>query len=302
MSEAEQTIDEQIDSRPADKSPLARIATRHGVQPSRLIAVIQQTIIKDRNVSDEEVLAFLMVADRYGLDPILKQIHAFRARGGGLVPIVGVDGWARIASQEPLCDGYTFKYAYKPDGSILSCTCVMGVKGRAIPTEITEFYDECFRPTDAWKQMGHRMIRHRAFVQACRVVLGVSGLYDPEEGEDIATGVIGGAPSEGEQQRDRLKAILDQRQPPAEQQATPQPQTEAPATPPAEQWQPVKVSVVERVNRKGGAFVRWRVVLEDGTELKSESEDHFPALDFAQQGMATEMLIEDGTIKGVRNP
>ena len=47
-------------------------------------------------VSDEQMIALLIVADQYGLNPFTKEIYAFPDKHKGIVPVVGVDGWSRI--------------------------------------------------------------------------------------------------------------------------------------------------------------------------------------------------------------
>ena len=52
--------------------------------------------------------ALLIVANQYGLNPWTKEIYAFPDRQNGIVPIVGVDGWARILNENPNFDGIEF--------------------------------------------------------------------------------------------------------------------------------------------------------------------------------------------------
>ena len=59
---------------------------------------------------------------------------------------------------------------------------------------MTEYYSECVRSTDPWK-MKHRMLRHKALIQAARYAFGFSGIYDEDEGAKIAE--IGGEKDAG---------------------------------------------------------------------------------------------------------
>jgi len=47
-------------------------------------------------VTNEQMLALLVVADQYRLNPFLNELYAFPDKKGGITPIVGVDGWSRI--------------------------------------------------------------------------------------------------------------------------------------------------------------------------------------------------------------
>ena len=134
--------------------------------------------------SDEEFVAFLMVARRYDLDPLLKEIYAFPAKGGGIVPIVSIDGWVNLMNSHPQFDGVEFSFD-EPGGNLISCTCTVYRKDRSRPIIVTEYLAECFRNTDPWK-MAHRMLRHKALIQALRYAFGFAGIYDQDEAEKIA--------------------------------------------------------------------------------------------------------------------
>ncbi len=65
---------------------------------------LKNTAFKGGNVTDEQFTALLIVANQYGLNPWTKEIYAFPDKGG-IVPVVGVDGWARIINEHPQFDG-----------------------------------------------------------------------------------------------------------------------------------------------------------------------------------------------------
>ena len=74
---------------------------------SDLMATLKNTAFKG-NVNDSQMTALLIVANQYGLNPWTKEIYAFPDRQNGIVPIVGVDGWARILNENPNFDGIEF--------------------------------------------------------------------------------------------------------------------------------------------------------------------------------------------------
>ncbi len=130
--------------------------------------------------------AFLIVAKEYDLNPLTKEIYAFPGRGGGIVPIVSIDGWVNLVNSNPQCDGFEFEMEHgPPDGELISCTCTMYRKDRSHPVSVTEYYEECKRATEPWK-MKHRMLRHKAMIQAARYAFGFAGIYDEDEGRTIA--------------------------------------------------------------------------------------------------------------------
>lgn len=164
---------------PQPPSLLAKLASRYSVEPAKMLSTLKATAFKGE-VSNEQMMALLIVADQYRLNPWTKEIYAFPDKGG-IVPVIGVDGWARIINEHPQFDGVTFSYAPQDN----SCTCVIYRKDRAHPIEVTEYLSECRRETQPWKSHPKRMLRHKALVQAARLAFGFAGVYDHDEAERI---------------------------------------------------------------------------------------------------------------------
>jgi phage recombination protein Bet len=159
-------------------SLLSKIANRYSVDPQKMLGTLKATAFKG-DVSNEQMMALLVVADQYGLNPFTKEIYAFPDRQQGIVPVVGVDGWARIINSHPQFDGMTFLNT--EDG----CVCKIYRKDRAHPTEVIEYLSECKRETGPWKSHPRRMLRHKAMIQCARIAFGFVGIYDQDEAEHI---------------------------------------------------------------------------------------------------------------------
>ena len=136
----------------------------------------------------EQFAAFLIVAKEYDLNPLTKEIYAFPGRGGGIVPIVSIDGWVNLVNSHPQCDGFEFAKEDDGQGQLYAFQCTMHRKDRKHPTIVTEYLSECIRQTEPWK-MKHRMLRHKSFIQAARYAFGFAGIYDEDEGRVIADAV-----------------------------------------------------------------------------------------------------------------
>jgi len=91
----------------AQASKLAKTLGMEG-EGTELMAVLKATAFKGQ-VSDAQMAALLLVANQYGLSPWTKEIYAFPDRQNGIVPVVGVDGWARIINAHPQFDGMDFE-------------------------------------------------------------------------------------------------------------------------------------------------------------------------------------------------
>lgn len=145
-----------------------------------LIDTLKATAFKGQ-VSDAQMTALMVVANQYGLNPWTKEIYAFPDKNNGIVPVVGVDGWARIINSHPQFDGMEFEQDDQ------SCTCIMFRKDRGRPVKVTEYMAECRRTNvGPWQSHPKRMLRHKAMIQCARLAFGFGGIYDLDEAERIA--------------------------------------------------------------------------------------------------------------------
>lgn len=160
-------------------SLVSRMANRYGVDADKMMSTLKATAFKGE-VTNEQMMALLIVAEQHGLNPWTKEIYAFPDRTG-IVPVVSVDGWARIINGNPQMDGISFEMP--EDGS--ACTCTIHRKDRAHPTRVTEYLAEVNRGTQPWKSHPRRMLRHKALIQCARIAFGFSGIYDEDEAERI---------------------------------------------------------------------------------------------------------------------
>lgn len=175
----------QVATRP---KALEVMAARLNLDATKLLDTLKQTVFKE--ASDAELAALVVVANEFGLNPFLKEIHAFKGKGGGIVPVVGVDGWNKLLLRQPDFDGIEFEMLDDDQGQVYSCTATVYVKTRTRPIKVTEYFSECFRPTDPWKQMPRRMMRHKALNQASRLAFGFAGIFDPDEAIDIGDSAV----------------------------------------------------------------------------------------------------------------
>ena len=182
-------------------SALAKLSEKYGLEEAKLVDTLRATVIKSKKIkgrdgkpdswvpaSIEEVNAGLMVAAHYDLDPMLKQIHFFPAEGGGIVPIVGYDGWVKLVNREKRFAGFRSIDNLDGSGNLISTTGIMKVwvnepGGESYEVEVTEYLEECRRDTEPWKKWPRRMLRNKTYNQTARMAFGFSGLYDEDEGQ-----------------------------------------------------------------------------------------------------------------------
>lgn len=164
------------------RSVLVSMSSDYGMEPAAFEATLRATVVPP-NTSKEQFAAFLLVAKQYGLNPVTKEIYAFPTKGGGIQPIVGIDGWMNLINSHPSCDGIEFKDEFNEARELVSITAIIHRKDRTHPTMVTEYMAECKRPTEPWTKWPARMLRHKAAIQCARYAFGFAGIIDPEEAE-----------------------------------------------------------------------------------------------------------------------
>lgn len=168
-------------------SLMAKFAGKFSVEPSKMMSTLKRTAFRQQNgeVTDEQMMALVIVADQYGLNPFTKELFAFPDKGG-IVPVVSVDGWSRIINDHPEFDGVEFNDGPEDEAGIPAwIEAVIYRKDRAHPTKIRERFKEVKRDTQPWKSHPSRMLRHKTLIQCARVAFGFSGIYDEDEAQRI---------------------------------------------------------------------------------------------------------------------
>lgn len=191
---AEEKKTQALELAPKRVSLIESMAARFSMDPMKFAGTVVATCFPDGRASNEQLAAFLAVAHEYGLNPFTRELFAFPSKGGGIVPIVSVDGWVKLVVGNPDFGGMEFEpvYAMKDDGTpdksakLAGMTCRIWRKSLPEhPVEITEYYDECYRNTEPWNKMHRRMLRHKALKEAGRYAFGFAGITDEDEGRDI---------------------------------------------------------------------------------------------------------------------
>lgn len=178
------------------QSLIVSMAGQYQMDPAQFAKTVRATCMPG-NASDEEFAAFLMVAKQYDLNPVTREIYAFPKKGGGIQPIVGIDGWSNLINSHPACDGIEFNDQFDDKHHMVAITCLIHRKDRTHPTMVTEYMDECRRPTEPWTKWPSRMLRHKALIQCARYAFGFAGIIDPEEAErspEVVTGDVQAPP------------------------------------------------------------------------------------------------------------
>lgn len=175
---------------------VSMMAAESNLDRATFINTIKATCFPGGKATNEQIAAFLVVANRYHLDPLVKEIYAFPTKSGGIQPLVGIDGWLKVANSNPQMDGLEAVDNSDEKGNALSATCTIWRKDRKMPVVVTEWLKECKRNTDPWNNQPRRMCRHRATIQAIRYAFGFAGFSDDNDFTEINGMPAGALPEE----------------------------------------------------------------------------------------------------------
>lgn len=183
IAKQDEAIANNVATIQAAKRPTALdiLANRLNITPGSLKGTLQATVFK--NCNDSEFAALVIVANEYKLNPLTKEIYAFPQKGGGIVPLVSVDGWIRIMNEHPQFDGIEFEDIPDADGKLLAIEATIWRKDRSRAIKVVEYLSECQGTTGPWQKSPARMLRHRALIQCARIAFGFSGIYAEDDSE-----------------------------------------------------------------------------------------------------------------------
>lgn len=184
---------------------VTKFADRYSVDASKLMDTLKATAFKQRDgtaPSNEQMMALLVVADQYHLNPFTREIYAFPDKQNGIVPVVGVDGWSRIINTNPEFDGMEYRYSDEmvtPPGAASKChewcEVIIYRRDRKHPVVVREYLDEVYREPfvknghpikGPWQTHPKRFLRHKTTIQGARLAFGFVGIFDQDEAERIA--------------------------------------------------------------------------------------------------------------------
>src|SRR3990172_5420457 len=178
-----------------------RYAGMYKMTSTELASLLKATAFKkvqSMTITEEQMVAFLWIAESRGLDPFENMIMAIPDGDGGIVPYLSVDGWYVMANNHP---GYDYCEFVESDqhvtmvGSIpapawIACTIYRNDRKGSftVRERLAENYRESHSATEhgPWQTMPTRCLRHKAFVQAARVALSPGAIYDEEEARQMA--------------------------------------------------------------------------------------------------------------------
>jgi len=207
------------------KTAIQSLANKLEVSVEVVTKTLKATAFKACS-TNEDFVAAVVVANNYGLNPLLKEMAVFPAKGGGVIPIVMIDGWISLVNRQPNFDGVELienedNRDEQSPGGLRSVTAKFYIKTKSHPIIVTEYMKECYNDTkEPWKKWPRRMLRHKAYIQGARIAFGFSGIFDPDEAdriieaettsipmEDIMPQALAAAKGQGEEKEEEKQPV-----------------------------------------------------------------------------------------------
>lgn len=188
---------------PHKNMALSSFADKFKIDAGEMERALKSTVFRQsggNEITNEQMVMLMVVAEQHSLNPFTKEIYAFPDKNGGVVPVVGVDGWSRMINSNRHFDGMEFNQSDSivKENNAKNCPewieVVISRDDRKKPIIVREYLDECYRPPFAkngytnkgpWQTHTKRMLRHKAMIQGARIAFGFAGIYDEDEADRI---------------------------------------------------------------------------------------------------------------------
>lgn len=163
---------------------VVRYAAQQGLEPRKVGEKLMRTVMP-KGTDPEDLVVFMGLSERHGLDPLLGECYAFPTQQGGVRMVIGVDGWSTIMNRHPEFNGVQVEPIENEEGQLQAMRATLHRKDRDHPIVIEERLVECRRGTKPWQSHPYRMLRHKVIGQVCRLGLGITGVMDEDEAERV---------------------------------------------------------------------------------------------------------------------
>ena len=173
--------------------PEAVLEKRYGTTRAEVQAI--KTALAPEGTTDFEMMLYLGVCKRLGLDPFVPRLVHFarfpkKDADGKFVGwrtgiILGVYGYLQMAQQQTDCDGLAVKcYPEDMNANPTHATCTIWKKNWSHPLEVSVTFKEKNQPTSKfWKESPRQALETAVIRRACRLCW--PALFAPMDDEDV---------------------------------------------------------------------------------------------------------------------
>jgi phage recombination protein Bet len=165
---------------PAQGQPTRVVMREDPEAQAARIALIKAKVAPDATNTEFELLMY--IANKYDLDPLLKEIWLVKFGNSPAQIYAGRDGYLKIAHRSGHFDGMETKVNMSADGTkIESATCTIWRNDMQHTISSHVLFNEYSTGKNLWATKPAVMIGKVAESVALRKAFSVAGLYSPEE-------------------------------------------------------------------------------------------------------------------------
>lgn len=177
-------LDAVLEASDKRKTVVASAAAILGVEPSKLCGLLRnvwRTSKGSEPLTDAEMFTGISLIARYELDPIAREVYVTRTKGG-LVTIIGIDGWIKVLDRTDHYDGFTVDIHHDDHGKVDWVDTTIHSKTRKHPTTYRAFASEYAKVAGfVAGQMPTHMLRVFGLRHAARLFTPIGGNVLTEE-------------------------------------------------------------------------------------------------------------------------
>jgi hypothetical protein len=162
------------------------LASRLNLDPRQMVQTIKAQCFSGINpdrVTDEQLAAFIAVANEMQLNPLLPGMLYAYPKNGGIVPIIGPDGVFQKIYQNPDVTGVDIDLLVDDTKKPWACKAMITTKSKGIIRYTALFSDWVVPSNPNWKNRPGHMLQIRAIKQCARMV--IHGMPMDEEERQI---------------------------------------------------------------------------------------------------------------------
>ena len=178
-------------------SPLIeRALNRSGLSYDSFVRLLTQGAFKGIAVwTSSDLDRLLIAAERYGLDPLSREIFMMQSNSdptSALLLVIGVDGWTHLINAHEQFEGVEFAESPELEHGVPAWVeCTIYRRDRRVPLKLREYFCEARGEHLSWITHPRRMLRHKALVQCARIAFGLTGVFDADEAQRLRYSKVG---------------------------------------------------------------------------------------------------------------
>lgn len=190
------STDLQISTAPSGflhETPMAvGLGQTFGLDPKQVINVLRTQLIKVPSgkpaATPAELIVVMSTLNKYGLDPMMRQLYAWRDNRGDLACMLSLDGWVELARRQPGYKSVSYRYGADTPKSGKHKACWEWIEATVHDAERGDivlpplYIDEWRKDYGQWLEMPRHKMHVLAFRMAIREVYGISlDVRDPDD-------------------------------------------------------------------------------------------------------------------------